>query len=376
MILSFDEMVRYGQDEDIMVENILEVTNRKVVNILENITDGYFALDRSWRFTYLNKASEKIFFNSRENLLGKIIWEVIPEHINQAFFELYSTAIAEQKPVYFEMQICPEGDWVEVHAYPTEDGLSVYFRDITQRKRVEVALRRSEERSARLLKEISRLERLQLIEKMAGCISHEIRNPLTTVRGFLQLLSKNVEFVRYQEYFDLMIEELDRANAIITEYLSLSNNNSVELKLLNLNQIIEKLLPLIQADALMTDKYIELELQEVPDLPLNKSEIHQLLLNLVRNGLEAMFTGGCLTIKTYTEGEDVVLAVKDQGQGIPPSVLEKIGTLFFSTKDNGTGLGLPICYSIARRHNASITIETSAKGTIFLVKFKQQAVAN
>ncbi|OPX86340.1 MAG: Sporulation kinase D [Pelotomaculum sp. PtaB.Bin104] len=167
-----------------------------------------------------------------------------------------------------------------------------------------------------------------------------------------------------------MIGELDRANAIITEYLTLARNKAVDIKLQNLNERIEDIYPLLRTDAVKNDMNIKLELGEIPDLLMDKNEIHQLILNLVRNGIEAMEPGGVLTIKTFPEGGDVVLAVQDQGQGIDPEVMEHIGIPFFTTKDTGTWLGLPTCYSIAQRHNAKIDIDTSPYGTIFLVRFK------
>ncbi len=130
------------------------------------------------------------------------------------------------------------------------------------------------------------------------------------------------------------------------------------------------MISLIETDAIKNDKYVNLELEEVPDLLLEKNDIKQLILNLTRNGLEAMNPGGYLTIKTFTGGHEVVLAVNDQGKGIPPEHLEKMGIPFFTTKDYGTGLGLAVCYKIAARHNASINIETCPAGTTFFVKFK------
>jgi len=130
------------------------------------------------------------------------------------------------------------------------------------------------------------------------------------------------------------------------------------------------LLPLLQADAMKDDKTIKLELGNIPCILFDKDEIHQLILNLGRNGLEAMLPGGYITIKTFKESDRVVLAVQDQGKGIAPEVLERIGTPFFTTKDNSTGLGLAICYSIAQRHNARIDVETGSTGTTFYVRFK------
>jgi len=217
--------------------------------------------------------------------------------------------------------------------------------------------------------EMTRLDRLNLVGEMAASIGHEIRNPMTTVRGYLQLLRENKDYARGVECFDLMIEELDRANLIITEFLSLAKNKMVELKPKNLNSIINRSLPLIQAKAVSQDHYIELELDKLPNLLVDEKEIRQLILNLVNNGLESMVSSGNMIIKTFLEKEAVVLAVQDQGHGIDPELLEKLGTPFFTTKDQGTGLGLAVCYRIANRHNAKIDIDTASTGTTFYVRF-------
>jgi len=176
----------------------------------------------------------------------------------------------------------------------------------------------------------------------------------------------------YKEYFDLMIQELDRANSIIKEYLSLAKNRPVDYKKQNLNGIVQAMLPLITADAINSNKITELNLQAVPDLLLDEKEIRQLLLNLARNGLEAMDPGGKLTIRTFVnEDAEVVLSVQDQGCGIAPEIVDKIGTPFFTTKEEGTGLGLAVCFSIAARHNATIKLDTGTGGTTFSVVFRK-----
>jgi len=219
-------------------------------------------------------------------------------------------------------------------------------------------------------KEVARLDSLHLIGEMSAGIGHEIRNPMTTVRGFLQLLGGKERYAQDKEYMDLMIEELDRANAIITEFLSLAKDKVVEKKSQSLNHWIRTIYPLLRAQAMKQGKGIEMELGELPHIIIDKNEIKQLLLNLVNNGLDAMPPGGLLTVKSYRDKDEVVLAVQDQGPGIPPEVLEKMGTPFYTTKDHGTGLGLAICYSIAQRHDARIDIETGADGTTFYIRFK------
>ena len=224
-------------------------------------------------------------------------------------------------------------------------------------------------RQKEIEKQIARLDRLNIIGEMAAGIAHEVRNPMTTVRGFLQMLAKKEHDSPNFSFYGIMIEELDRANGIITEFLSLAKNKAVNLEFVNLNQIIEAIVPLIEADARISNKSIVLELSEIPDLLIDEKEIRQVILNMVRNGLEAMNEKGEVRVRTYCEENAVVMAIADQGSGIKVEILENIGIPFQTTKENGTGLGLPVCYSIAARHNAKIMVETGPKGTEFFVKF-------
>lgn len=218
-------------------------------------------------------------------------------------------------------------------------------------------------------KEVSKLERMNLIGQIAASIGHEIRNPMTTVRGYLQLLGVKANYVEEIPTFDLMISELDRANEIITQFLSLAQIKKIELKSQNLNDIVSNLYPLIEADAFNQNKQLCFTPGMIPNQKLNEKEITQLLLNITRNGFDAMEERGCLTIKTCVEGKMVVLSIEDEGSGIPPENLNKLGTPFFTTKDYGTGLGLATCYKIAETHNAKIIINSSINGTKICILF-------
>jgi two-component system sporulation sensor kinase C len=222
----------------------------------------------------------------------------------------------------------------------------------------------------------ARADRMNLIGEMAANVAHEIRNPLTTVRGYLQMMVSKDELSNYRNRFGLMMEELDRANTIISEYLLLAKDKRAELKNCSLNTIIDKLFPLIKADAIASNVLVKLDLKEISTLYLDENEIRQLLLNLVRNGVEAMPAGGELTICTGLEQDKIVLSVKDQGTGLPAHVLENLGTPFLTTKGTGTGLGLPICYRIANRHNAMISVKTDDQGTTFCVSFNLACLAS
>ena len=241
--------------------------------------------------------------------------------------------------------------------------------NIEKEKRI-VAELVMEQKQRVLEKEMARLDKLNLIGQMAAGIGHEIRNPLTTVRGYLQLLGARPINTPQKPTFELMISELDRANAIITEFLSLAKVQKPNLRFENLNEIITNLFPLLQADAFTQNKDCRIILGDIPDfIPLDAKEIIQLILNICRNGLDSMDTGGSLTIKTHSSADKVILTIEDEGCGIPTEHLEKLGTPFFTTKNQGTGLGLAICYRIALSNNAKIDVSSSPKGTVFSIRF-------
>lgn len=229
------------------------------------------------------------------------------------------------------------------------------IRDVTARKQLEQIT--------------SWYDRMNMVGYMAATVAHEIRNPMTTVHGYLQLIKRKEKYQDDKDIFQLMIGELDRANTIIREYLSLSRQRVANLKTCSLNNIIETLFPLIQADAISSKVHVQLDLTNIPELSLDEYEIRQLLLNFVRNGIEAMPKGGSLIVRTFQDDSHVVLSISDQGPGIPAQVLEKLGTPFTTTKDTGTGLGLPLCYQIAHRHHAEIDVATNNQGTTFFIHF-------
>ena len=334
----------------------LEMSNLKIIQIMEGISDGFCALDRDWRFTFVNSKLKKVTYDEFADLIGRNIWEVFPHSVDSLTYAKMQEAMTQNHSVHWEEGgfVIPDLDH-EYHAYPYVDGLTVFFRDISELKRQQ--------------KELGRLERLNLIGQLAAGISHEIRNPLTTVKGFLQIFATKTKYSEDKEVLDLMIAEIDRANAIITDFLSLSKVSLDNIKLQNINETIHKLFPMLQADAFNSNKQVILDLKVLPDIMINENEIKQLILNLVRNALEVTPEEGKVLINTYPMGDNVVLAIKDQGTGIPQEIQEKIGTPFFTTKETGTGLGLAISMGIAQRHDATFKFETGKNGTIFTTIF-------
>ncbi|WP_144460759.1 GAF domain-containing protein [Siminovitchia fortis] len=354
----FSNLKYVGRLERMVEERTRElaVANEKVVSVIEGITGGFFAVDRDWKITYVNQHQVLPNNKTAKDVLGKSLWEVFPERINTVMYKELHRAMSGRIAVQFEILSAYGEHWYDISAYPYEDGICCLLKNITEKKRYE--------------NEFKRLSSLDLIGQMAAGISHEIRNPMATVRGFLQLLKMDNDFGRHDHYLEIMIEELDRANSIITEFLSIGNTKTSDMKMMDLNTIIFDMTPLMKVDAVTQNKMIEVETEEVPELLLNHNEIRQLIMNIYRNGLEAMEEGKTLWVRTYKEKDSVVLAIQDQGMGISSEVMEKLGTPFFTTKDNGTGLGLGICYAIAARHNAKIEIETGKEGTTFFIKFQ------
>ncbi|HSI67261.1 MAG TPA: ATP-binding protein [Planococcus sp. (in: firmicutes)] len=354
----FSNLLYMDQLEGIVEErtSALYAANKRVTSLIESITDGFFVLNKDWEYVYLNKHQFLPRGKKADEVLGNKIWDEFPETVETIIYTEFHRAMNDRVTVRFEAQSEADDYWHEITAYPFDDGICCMLKNIKEKKKYE--------------KELKRLANLDLIGQMAAGISHEIRNPMTTVRGFLQLMMSDEQLEPHAAHFNLMIDELDRANTIITEFLSVGNTRTSDMKMMSLNSILESISPLIKVDTSNQNKQIRIYTQEVPELLLNQNEIRQLILNLYRNGLEAMDEGQILTIGTYPEnGNCVVLAVQDQGSGIDPGIIEKIGTPFYTTKDEGTGLGLGICYAVAARHNATLEIETGPEGTIFYTKF-------
>lgn len=213
------------------------------------------------------------------------------------------------------------------------------------------------------------LNMLNNVASMAAEIVHEVRNPMSTVIALMQLLQSKRELSQYKQLFSTIVDELHRANGIISEYLSMVSRRESVLQKQNLNYLLQSMLPLIQAEAHRDKKEIRLQTEKIPDIVCDPKEIRQVILNLVRNGLEAMRNQGILDIRTYSDADQVILEISDHGCGIPQQMLNQLGQPFVTTKEDGTGLGLYVSYKILEKYNAKVQVESSENGTTFRIAF-------
>lgn len=217
---------------------------------------------------------------------------------------------------------------------------------------------------------IEQNEKLSLAGVLAAGIAHEIRNPLTSLRGFIQLLQHKQPF-----YTKIMLEEIDRINSIVSELLILAKPKVASYESKQLHLLIEDTLMLLKAQALLYN--IEMTAAYHPDALQGKvlcdeNRIKQVFINLVKNAMEAMLDGkGAVHIQLSQEDQWLLVSVTDEGGGIPRELIDSIGKPFITTKENGTGLGLMVCSQIITEHNGTIQFESERKGTRIEVRLPQ-----
>ncbi len=220
--------------------------------------------------------------------------------------------------------------------------------------------------------QVQRNNRLATIGQIAAGTAHEIRNPLTAIRGFLQVIGHRLKEngqQKEQGYIEIMLKEIGRISNMVGEFLLLSKPRQVDLQTVSVNKVLKEILPIIKNEALLhnVDMQIDKKLPVNPMVMANGEQLKQVFLNLCKNAIEAMEDGGLLTIRlSLRESEDrLMVEISDTGPGIPDT--QKVFEPFYTTKENGTGLGLPICRQILSEIGGTIELTSSSSGTVVLV---------
>lgn len=219
-------------------------------------------------------------------------------------------------------------------------------------------------------RDLQRAEKMNAIGQLAASVAHEIRNPMTVVKGFLQIfLAKEHMSDEERMYIRLMIDEMNRAETIINDYLSMAKPDLEQTERINGKELAEKAMDLMNSYAMMA-KNITMTATSIEEIEIkgNKSELQQVLINMLKNGIEAMKEGGQLSLSLYQEGSFGVFKITDTGIGMTQDEMKRLGTAFYSLKEKGTGMGLTVCYQIVERMKGKIEVESEKGiGTTFRI---------
>lgn len=205
--------------------------------------------------------------------------------------------------------------------------------------------------------ELHKAERLRVTGDLAGIFAHEIRNPMQVARGFLQLLDTPDLTAAKKEYIRLSIEELDRANEIIREFLLLGKPAEEKMEEVDAGRQVERSAHLIRNYALSKNVFIETRIAEGCRIWGNEQRLNQFMINILKNAIEAMPDGGTLLASCTPAGEAYVeIRIKDEGVGMSKEELERLGSPYYSLKENGTGLGMLVSFQIIRSFGGKLQV--------------------
>lgn len=342
----------------------LQESARTMKNILENTTDGFFAVDHDWKFTYMNPEAEAITRRSRDEILGKDLWEEFPQLKATVLEANYRRVMAEQIAMGFEASNASGKKWVEVHAYPSNGGLSAFFRDITERKRSE---------GERLT-----MSKLESLGTLAGGIAHDLNNILTVISGNIGLaqIEAPADCGSVLSFLSKAGQAAQHATHLSSQLLTFSKGGAPLKKVVSLGELLTHASEFsLYGSNLRADIDVAVDLWKAD---VDATQIEQVVNALMLNAREAMPTGGSVRVRArnieldlktavgLAPGRYVKIAVSDRGTGIPDELRSKIFDPYFTTKSTGTGLGLAISYSVVKKHGGLLRLEsTSSEGSTF-----------
>ncbi|MEH7116240.1 ATP-binding protein [Neobacillus vireti] len=225
--------------------------------------------------------------------------------------------------------------------------------------------------NAQLHMEAQQAEKYKILGELASSFAHEVRNPMQTNRGFLQLLLQSPISETYKRYVQICIEEVDRTNDVITEYLSLAKPEADTKESVDVCQKIQTVVQILYSYALERKVSIDVRLPEQECAILgHPPKMKQAFLNIIKNGIEAMPQGGTVSICVKQESQHVIIQIQDEGVGMNEDEVKRLGQPFYSLKEKGTGIGLMVSYRIIDSLHGKITVQSQkGKGTTFTIRF-------
>ncbi|MBM7661861.1 two-component system sporulation sensor kinase A/two-component system, sporulation sensor kinase E [Bacillus mesophilus] len=344
---------------------VRDITDQKEVftllqSFLTNNLDPILIFDAEGKLVQTNNAMVQTFGWSTRELIGLYMGELplIPAKYTHEVDEIKKIVkdgggIRELETI----RLKKDGTLLDVlmTSFPIKDhqdlinGFAIIYRDITERKKSEELMVQS--------------EKLSIAGQLSAAIAHEIRNPITAIKGFMNLLQNSQEKTLY---YEVVNSEIGRIETILSELLNLAKPQKAVFTEADISVIVGQVITLLEAEANMNNIEIIKGFDAVlPEIVCDENQIKQVIINFIKNAMEAMPEGGKLKIDIHTENTSVLVRFSDTGCGIPKEILAKIGQPFYTTKEKGTGLGFMISKRIINDHNGTVTISSEEnKGTV------------
>jgi two-component system sporulation sensor kinase A len=355
--------ISHDVSERKVYEEQIQEEKEKYRILLENTVDTIGIVTEEGFFVDINQAGKQLIGSaSKEEIIGHSLFDyLLEEYI--PLVKAYLQCPHEQESLEVcirrvdQIEKCVELKLIPLF-YKNRHTYQIILKDITNKKETEKMLQKA--------------EKLTIVGQLAAGIAHEIRNPLTAIKGFTQLLSN----MGHRDYTEVILTELDRIEKIVSDLLVLAKPQVSHLEEINLEELIEGVVTLLKTQAIMynIDIISDIRLKD-PLIEAEADQIKQVLINLIKNAIEAMPDGGIVTIEAEWNYscDYVVIRIVDEGVGIPKDQISRLGEPFFSTKEKGTGLGLMICQRIIKNHKGSLEIESEVnKGTTFTIRLPRK----
>ncbi|MBZ2208354.1 PAS domain S-box protein [Massilia soli] len=349
-------------DDQMRLQHEAKSLADRLTATMESVGDAILALDSQWNVVYINRHGEALLHVTREELIGERLWEKFPEAVGSTFDTEYHRCVEQQVAVRFEEYFAPLQKHFEINAYPAPDGLTVYFRDITQQRM--------------LAEQMIQAQKLESLGRLTGGVAHDFNNLLTVILGNAEMLVEQaVPDTTGHLLADMIFAAAQRGAAMTQRLLAFARKQALEPVPADLNALVGGTDQLLRHTL---GSHIEIAMRRTNGLWLtlvDPGQLESALLNLAINARDAMPDGGVLTIETantsldevyasnysgVTPGDYVMLAVSDSGSGIAPDMLARVFEPFYTTKQmgKGTGLGLAMVYGFVMQSKGHVAISS------------------
>ncbi|MBM7662647.1 two-component system sporulation sensor kinase A [Bacillus mesophilus] len=350
-------------------ENELKSREETYRNLVEHSPDAVI-VSRGSQILFINKTGmELLGATAKEEIYKRNMFDFVhPDYLELALkrINIIKAGMATEFKEY--MLVRTDGSIVEVEVmgiptiYENQHAKHLIIRSVEEKKRTQELIINS--------------EKLATAGKLAAGIAHEVRNPLTAIKGFHQLIQSESHSDSNKKYYDIINSEIDRIELILNELLVLSKPQELKFDQVELIKLLEDIKTLIHTEAIMKGIQITTSFDfNRLTLQADQNQLKQVFINILKNSIEAMEKNGEITIEVKEHGSNKTkLLFKDNGCGIPEHLLKRIGEPFFTTKENGTGLGIMISKQIIENHHGDFHIWSDENGTIIEIILPLQII--